>query len=113
MSTGCFYKTVIFTTLLWVNLTGLSAGDQLKTGFYAGRVPPSRFEYPVKNGWMYPKEGKKICENDPACAGFTFKGTVLERSEASSLPCGNMLAETRLNICNNVVKVGLLKRASW
>ncbi len=45
-----------------------------KTGFYPGRVKPSRYEYPKHNGWMSPAEAVEICEKDLACGGFTFKG---------------------------------------
>ena len=36
---------------------------------------PGKFEYPELNGWMFVKVAKEICENDFACAGFTFKGS--------------------------------------
>jgi hypothetical protein len=43
-------------------------------GFYGGRIPPGKFEYPKHNGWLLPKNAVKICENDLACGGFTFRG---------------------------------------
>ena len=36
---------------------------------------PGKFEYPALNGWMLVREAKEKCENDLACAGFTFKGS--------------------------------------
>jgi hypothetical protein len=51
-----------------------SAKYKQKSGFYASRVPPGRFEYPIHNGWMLTQEAVKICENDLACGGFTFRG---------------------------------------
>ncbi len=51
-----------------------AAKTKFKTGFYPGRVKPSRYEYPKHNGWMLPEEAAELCEKDLACAGFTFKG---------------------------------------
>ena len=34
-----------------------------------------KFEYHVLNGWMLVREAEQKCENDFACAGFTFKGS--------------------------------------
>ncbi len=50
------------------------SATKLKTGFYAGRIKPSRFEYAEINGWMLPQNAVEICEKDFACAGFTFRG---------------------------------------
>ena len=36
---------------------------------------PGKFEYPALNGWMLVREAEEKCENDFACAGFTFKGS--------------------------------------
>ena len=36
---------------------------------------PGKFEYPELNGWMLVNEAQEKCENDSACAGFTFKGS--------------------------------------
>ena len=36
---------------------------------------PGKFEYPELNGWMLVKVAEEMCENDFACAGFTFKGS--------------------------------------
>ena len=47
---------------------------EVKTNFYAGRIKPGKFEYPLLNGWMLTEEAKLKCENDLACGGFTFKG---------------------------------------
>ena len=46
-----------------------------KSKFLVGRVPPGRFEYPALNGLYTPKKAVKVCESDPACGSFTFKGT--------------------------------------
>ena len=46
-----------------------------KNKFLVGRIPPGRFEYPALNGYYSPKQAAKVCESDPACGGFTFKGT--------------------------------------
>ena len=47
------------------------------TKFITGRIPPGRFEYSDLNGMYRTREAAKLCEKDPACAGFTFKGTPL------------------------------------
>ena len=47
---------------------------EVKANFYAGRIKPGKFEYPLLNGWMLTEEAKLKCENDLACGGFTFKG---------------------------------------
>ena len=44
--------------------------------FYAGRIKPGKFEYPLLNGWMSSTEAIQKCEKDLACAGFTFKARV-------------------------------------
>ena len=31
-------------------------------------------EYEELNGWMTPKTAKRTCDEDLACAGFTYKG---------------------------------------
>ena len=31
-------------------------------------------EYEELNGWMTPKTAKRLCDEDLACAGFTYKG---------------------------------------
>jgi hypothetical protein len=46
-----------------------------KTKFIFGRIPPGSFEYEELNGFFSPKKAVQICEGDPACGGFTFKGT--------------------------------------
>ena len=46
-----------------------------KSKFLIGRIPPGSFEYPELNGYFSPKKSVRICESDPACGGFTFKGT--------------------------------------
>ena len=48
--------------------------SEIFTDFYAGRIKPGKYEYPKLNGWMLVEEAKEKCENDLACAGFTFKG---------------------------------------
>ena len=48
--------------------------SEVFTNFYAGRIKPGKFEYPKLNGLMSVKDAKEKCENDLACAGFTFKG---------------------------------------
>ncbi len=61
--------------VLWaVAVVAVAAKSKPKVGFYAGRVPPGRFEYDKLNGWMTTKEAVEICERNPACGGFTFKG---------------------------------------
>ena len=46
-----------------------------KYKFIFGRIPPGSFEYPKLNGFYTPKTAVHVCEADPACGGFTFKGT--------------------------------------
>ena len=48
---------------------------QVTTEFYAGRIKPGKFEYPKLNGLMLVMDAQEKCENDLACAGFTFKGS--------------------------------------
>ena len=43
--------------------------------WYIGRTPPSSFEYSTINGFYSPKQAQVICEKDPQCGGFTFKGS--------------------------------------
>ena len=40
-----------------------------------GRIPPGNFEYPQLNGFYSPKKAIQVCDSDPECAGFTYKGT--------------------------------------
>ena len=65
----------------------------MKANFYAGRIKPGKFEYPLLNGWMLTEEAKSKCENDLACGGFTFKGrqiVILQFSyEDIHNPCGH------------------------
>ena len=49
--------------------------SEVFTNFYAGRIKPGKFEYPKLNGLMSVNNGIRKCENDLACAGFTFKGS--------------------------------------
>ncbi len=49
--------------------------NESKLKFIAGRIPPGSFEYNQLNGFYTPKKAVQVCESDPACAGFTFKGT--------------------------------------
>ena len=51
--------------------------------WHIGRVPPSRFEYDKLNGYYSTKHAKQICENDPQCGGFTFKGTKQDKEKKS------------------------------
>ena len=34
-------------------------------------------EYEALNGWMTPKTAKRLCDEDLACAGFTYKGSII------------------------------------
>lgn len=43
--------------------------------WYIGRTPPSSFEYSTINGFYTPKKAQVLCEKDPQCGGFTFKGS--------------------------------------
>ena len=58
--------------ILWWLLLMFS---EVFTEFYAGRIKPGKFEYPKLNGLMLVMDAKEKCENDLACAGFTFKGS--------------------------------------
>ena len=49
--------------------------SEVLTDFYAGRIRPGKFEYPTINGLMFVNDAKRKCDNDLACAGFTFKGS--------------------------------------
>ena len=49
--------------------------SEVFTDFFAGRIKPGKFEYPKLNGLMSVNNGIRKCENDLACAGFTFKGS--------------------------------------
>lgn len=64
---------LIFLLNILISQLTLSA-KSVKTGFYPGRVPPTKFEYPKYNGWMIPSKAVELCEEDLACGGFTFKG---------------------------------------
>jgi len=48
-----------------------------------GRIPPSRFEFPDKNGFYRLDDAVKFCEQNLACAGFTFKGTPMKTGKLS------------------------------
>ena len=49
--------------------------NDLKPKFIIGRIPPGSFEYNQLNGFYTPKKAVQVCESDPACGGFTYKGT--------------------------------------
>ena len=59
--------------LLWWLL--LMFFGQVFPEFYAGRIKPGKFEHPKLNGLMLVMDAQEKCENDLACAGFTFKGS--------------------------------------
>ena len=41
--------------------------------FVVGSFSEGQFEYSELTGWMNPKEGKELCDNDERCGGFTYK----------------------------------------
>ena len=51
----------------------LQVGNSL-AHFIIGRVLPTEFDYADLNGIMRPSEAANVCENDPICAGFTYRG---------------------------------------
>ena len=80
----------ILVTLLLVLLSFLAfeghckKAKNKKTGSHKKRVSANMFvgklistqciEYEALNGLMTPKIAKKLCDEDLACAGFTYKG---------------------------------------
>jgi len=46
-------------------------------GFHVGRISEGQFEYPQLNGWLTPPKAVILCEEDPQCGGFTYKGTYM------------------------------------
>ena len=73
----CFYflSLTFFNLLLLVHSKDGGKTEKVKTKFTFGRIPPGSFEYSELNGFYSPKKAVTICEGDPACGGFTFKGT--------------------------------------
>ena len=61
-----------FLHMLFVQLMLLS---KLRAIFYSGRIKPGKFEYPKLNGRMPIWQAVEKCEENIACAGFTFKGS--------------------------------------
>ena len=55
---------------------GQSKKASASTNFFVGKLDsiPYNLEYEQLNGFMTPKNAKKLCEEDFACAGFTYKG---------------------------------------
>ncbi|CAB4067984.1 unnamed protein product [Lepeophtheirus salmonis] len=43
-------------------------------GFQLGRIPEGLYEYNKLNGFMKADEAVDICNLDPECAGFTYRG---------------------------------------
>jgi hypothetical protein len=79
--------------LVYIEL--LSVALSVKSGFSPGRIAPGRFEYPANNGWMLPEEAVKICENDEACAGFTFRGAFRVKSKTVEIYFFNFVQPTK------------------
>ena len=48
--------------------------------FLVGRLREGQFEYPKLNGWMTPARASQICDRDPKCGGFTYKGFITSDS---------------------------------
>ena len=69
--------------LLWWLL--LMFFGQVFPEFYAGRIKPGKFEYPKLNGLMLVTDAQEKCENDLACAGFTFKGSYKTKKQAMQM----------------------------
>lgn len=71
----CFLLLTIFNFVLVTQSKERNKLENGKTKFIFGRIPPGSFEYEELNGFFSPKKAVQICEGDPACGGFTFKGT--------------------------------------
>lgn len=69
-----FFKCALICLCL-TQLVMTKKADKNYSNFYRGRIPPGSFEYVKLNGFYKPKDAVKVCEQDLACAGFTFKGT--------------------------------------
>ena len=39
-----------------------------------GKTAPSEFDMPELNGYYHPMEAVDICDSNPVCAGFTYRG---------------------------------------
>ena len=54
---------------------GQSKKASASTNFFVGKLDsiPYNLEYEQLNGVMTPKNAKQLCEDDLACAGFTYK----------------------------------------
>ena len=48
--------------------------SKLSPGYHVGLVASNRFFYNKLHGVMTPKEAVLLCEQNPACGGFTFNG---------------------------------------
>ena len=69
-----FLRVAIIMLIVFCNQNVWSKSVS-KSKFLIGRIPPGRFEYCELNGFFSPKNAVRICEADPSCGGFTFKGT--------------------------------------
>ena len=63
-------KTMMLSLLILLILTHI-----VKSGFYANRIMPGKFEYSQLNGHLLVNEARAKCDEDAACGGFTFKGS--------------------------------------
>ena len=41
--------------------------------FSVGRISEGMFEYQDLGGWMTPRQGQLLCDQDMQCGGFTYK----------------------------------------
>ena len=68
------------------------------TEFIVGRVLEGQFEYPALNGWMTPGRAKEICDQDPACGGFTYKVCSRKLNNLNSSFQGSVLLDREFDI---------------
>lgn len=73
-----FLKLLLFSSFVlavYSQVGQKKSKNDLKSKLISGRIPPGSFEYNQLNGFYTPKKAVQVCESDPACGGFTYKGT--------------------------------------
>ena len=61
-------------SLLLIPVLTLASLNGLSAEFVMGKVPPAEFDMPELNGDHIPADAVRLCDSDPICAGFTYRG---------------------------------------